>query len=889
MNGHEPASARLPSGILTSLFTDIESSTRLLEHLGPSYGAALARHFEILRSALSTHDGHEVDAIGDAYFAVFDQPHQALAAAVDAQRMLAAEQWPNGAALRIRIGVHTGEFSPDKNRELGYVGLDVHRSARISAVAHGGQIVFSGATRKLLQDSALPDGVAIRDLGTHRLKDLRYPETLYDVTIEGLNSNFAPIDTLDNRPNNLPAAAVEIVGREREIERAHGLLRDRDTRLLTLTGPGGVGKTRLSLAIAGGLLETFPSGIFQVPLSAVTEPTLVPPTIAQTLGVQEFPGQSAIDGLKHAIGNRHMLLVIDNFEQVVDAAGTLVDLLQTCENLKLLVTSRETLNVPYESELAVSPMSLAAVDETDDPDRLMQSPAVRLFVERVRDFQPDFAITPENASAIAQICRKLDGLPLAIELAAPRLRLLSPDDLLKRLTQSLDALQAGRRGADQRHRTLRDAVNWSYDLLPPGEKALFRRVAVFVSGFQIEAAEDICHDLDPAGFDVLEMLSSLLSKSLLRRETADGLPRLHMLETVREFGLERLRQSDEYDGYRQRHGDHFLALAETLAPDLLGRQQRRSVGRLLTETDNLRAALVWASEQPEPEATGRLLNALLWLWVPRGQFTEGSAWADRAVAQFAGAQPSRSLGLIYKVAGWLKMMSGDYPGALPLCLRAYEVFGQVGDEVEAARARMMYGITMAATGGAEEGIAQVMGALEQSQALDDRIGAAVTLIAIGEGARHGGDLATARDFYEKALALLRSLDNTYWTAGLLLNLAQLKLRDGAVADALEFLAESIELGREFDYPMVINLYVVIMGAVAHAKGDADQGARLFGAADALLRTLGAALEPPDQAEFDRFKDEAKAALGEQQFAALFAEGASWSRDETIAAATALHT
>ncbi len=874
----------LPSGHLTLLFTDIEGSTQLVEALGERYGEVLDRHFELLRQATRGEGGREVDAHADAYFAVFGQPVIAIAAAVRAQRLLYDEPWPDGARVRVRMGLHTGDPQLVVDH---YIGLDVHRGARIRDVGHGGQILLSSATRSEAE-GGLPPGVRLRDLGTHRLKDIRFPETLADLVIEGLPNHFAPIRSLDNRPSNLPAAFTTFIGRTGVKADLDALLRRDEVRMITLTGAGGTGKTRLSTEVAGVMLDFFVDGVFQILLSTVTEPRLVPPTIAQTLGIPEFAGRPVLGTLKHAIANRRMLLVLDNFEQVVAAAPMVVELLSACPRLKVLLTSREALNIPPEREYRVAPLQTPQAGPGADPATFEAYDAVRLFVDRVRDMHSDFALTADTAPVVAQICRQLDGLPLAIELAASQLRLLDPPALLRRMNERLGALGCDDRAVDRRHRTLRDAISWSYDLLDDAERQLFRRVSVFVGGFSLEAAQAICTD-GPQHEDILNKLTSLARKSLLLRDMVEGEPRLRILETVREYSREKLKESGEYAELRGRHMAYMLALAERMAPRLLGPDQRRSVGLLLTEADNLRTAMEYALELRDGDAISRFLRALLWLWIPRGQFTEGEAWTARALLRVGELGGTRERAIVLDVAGWLRVISGDWNGALPLFQECRPIYERLGMANAAALALMTEGITKTAATGDPAGIDQVIAALGQLRALGDAYGSGLTLTALGEGARLGGEPQKAQGYFEEALTCMRAVGNTYWIGALLENLAHVRLQLQDWTGAVLLLKEALELAREYDYPMMVNHYVAAMGEVALIRGKPAEAARLFGAADAFLKSLGVRFEPTDQTAFEHNMAVARAQLGAALYDSRFAEGAQWNKAQAIAASIPLRS
>jgi predicted ATPase/class 3 adenylate cyclase len=500
----------LPIGTVTFLFTDIEGSTRLLKALGSGYRDVLERHAAIMREALAEYEGVEVSTEGDAFFAAFRSAPMAVAAAVAAQQRLANEPWPVGHPVRVRMGLHTGE---GRRGGDSYVGLDVHRAARIAAAGHGGQVLLSAASRSLVE-AALPEGVTLRDLGMHRLKDLDQPEHLGQLVINGLEQEFPAIRTLET-PTNLPAELTSFVGREREVDEALELLST--TRLLTLTGPGGAGKTRLAIRIAARLQSAYADGVFFVDLAPLTDPGLVLPTVARTLGLSDQAQRSIVDLLKDHLELQNVLLVLDNFEHVLAAREGIQDLLAAAPRVKVLVTSRSRLSLYGEQEFPVPSLALPDRGAIGDLDRLSQYEAVALFVERARAAEPAFGITNENAPAVAEICVRLDGLPLAIELAASRVRLLEPGEILARLEQRLPLLTAGGANLPERQRTLRGAIDWSYELLEAPHRSLFRRLSIFAGGCTLMAVEAVCNPGGELGLDTLEGMASLVDQSLLRR------------------------------------------------------------------------------------------------------------------------------------------------------------------------------------------------------------------------------------------------------------------------------------------------------------------------------------------------------------------------------------
>jgi predicted ATPase/class 3 adenylate cyclase len=647
-----------PTGTVTLLFSDIEGSTRLLQKTGDAFADLLAEHRRLLREAFARHGGFEMDNEGDAFFVAFESANDAGAAAIDAQRALAEHDWPDGHEIRVRIGLHTGEPRPVDGR---YVGLVVHAAARIMAAGHGGQVLVSEATRALLDDR-----FQLRDLGAHRLKDLPGAQQLYQLQIDGLPTDFPPLKTLDHRPTNLPLEPNAFIGRTRELKEAWALLTREGSRLLTLTGTGGAGKTRLALRLASSAVEQFPNGAFFVSLAPVRDSELVVPSIAQTIGLREQPGETVLETLTEYVRNRRMLLLLDNFEQVLPAAAALSGLLGAAPDLSLLVTSRTPLRVAGERTYSVPPLE--------------DSESVNLFVERAQAADAGFAVTEENAGDIAEICAHLDGLPLAIELAAPRVRTLPPAALLRRLDDRLRLLTGGAHDLDARQRTIRATIEWSYDLLPDDERALFAQLSVFVGGCRLDAAEALCR----ADLDILDGLQSMVENSLLRRRAdSDGEPRFWMLETIRDYACEVLESEGNADEARRRHAEHYATEAERLDVESRTGDYPGVLARLDEERNNMRTAFAWAREAGDAGLMLRLATALWGFWAVRGYVGGGRRALEDALGA-SSKRPARAL------LGWstLKMLSGDSAGVSEAC---QEVLRSTDDDFTLAQAWNLLG------------------------------------------------------------------------------------------------------------------------------------------------------------------------------------------------------
>jgi len=657
--------AEAPRGTVTLMFSDIEGSTRLLRRLGDRYADLLSTHRNLIREALDRHDGFEVDEQGDAFFVVFASANDAVAAAAHVQRALTAHAWPDGHEIRVRIGLHTGE--PDLV-DGQYVGLDVHRGARVMAAGHGGQVLVSEATQALLDER-----VRLHDLGEHRLKDFSEPQRLYQLEIDGLPAEFPPLTTLENRPTNLPASTSTFIGRARELAEVESLLAGADLRLLTLTGPGGAGKTRLALKVAANMIDDFSSGVFFVSLAPVRDWELVIPAIARALGLREYPGETILETLTEYVRDRELLLVLDNLEQVVAAAPAVTGLLASAPGLRVLATSRVSLNLSGESTYAIPVLE--------------SSEAVKLFVDRARAAAADFALTSDNEQAVAEICRRLDELPLAIELAAPRVRVLTPAALLRRLDQALSLLTGGAQDLDERQRTLRATIEWSHKLLLDDEKALFARLGALVGGCRLEAAEALCDLGGSLGPGVLDGLGSLADKSLLRRTTdSDGEPRFWMLETIREYAVEMLEASGEAEEARRLHADYYADEAERLDVESRTGDRPSCLARLDDDYANLSAALDLARDTRDGELMLRFVTALWGFWSTRGYVAEGRRALEDAF-ELADRRPPRAvLGLCT-----LRVLSGTSDGVLEDAQEAMRASEELGDDFSLAEAWNLVG------------------------------------------------------------------------------------------------------------------------------------------------------------------------------------------------------
>lgn len=864
----------LPSGTVTFLFTDIEGSTRLWEERPQAMWGALARHDAILGMAIQAHGGHAFKTVGDAFYAAFALPTDALEAALAMQRTLRDEAWPETGPLRVRAALHTGAA---EHRDNDYFGQPLNRVARLLAAGHGGQVLLSLSTAELVRD-ALPPGTLLRDLGERRLKDLQRPERVFQLIAPPLPADFPPLRTLDSRINNLPTQATPLLGREEEARSAGDLLARPDVRLVTLTGPGGTGKTRLGLQVAADVLHDFADGVFFVALAAVRETALALPTTAKVLGVREVAGRPIFETLSEHLRTRQLLLVLDNFEQVVEAALEVSELIAACPRLKVLVSSRVPLRVYGERELAVPPLPLPDPRHASSAERLSQYAAVRLFVERAQAVKADFALDDANAPAVAEICARLDGLPLAIELAAARIRLLTPQAMIARLEHRLAFLTGGARDLPARQQTLRGAMAWSYELLEEGERRLFWQLGVFAGGWTIEAAEAIAGE----EVEVLGGLESLVAKSLARQDAdMEGEPRFQMLETIREYALEQLGQSGEADEVRRRHATYFLALAEQAEPELRGAQQAAWLDRCDREHDNLRAALRWSLESGHAELGLRLGGALRLWWFTRGYLSEGRRRLTELLAvPAAAATPARAKAL--HTLGMLESAQGDRDAAPRHYEESLAIRREQGDRFGSA-------VVLENLGELHEGKGDLAAArplYEQSLALvrevGDGLGIAWVLCSLGRVASLQRDWTAARSLLDEAHARLRAANDPRGVMSVLHALANVAHEQATYAEARTLLGQALAIAQELGSPTGVSDTLEGFAAVAVAEGRLERAVRLSAAGAALRDAIQAQPSPAERDRAERRLEPARRALDESTATRAWAEGTAMGLDQAVA-------
>jgi predicted ATPase len=807
----------LPSGSVTLLFTDVEGSTRLLSELGAeAYDEALAEHRRVLREAFARHGGVEVDTQGDAFFYAFPSAPEAIEAAGEGRQALSV------GPIRVRMGLHTGR--PLVGRE-GYVGEDVHLAARIAAAGHGGQVLVSQATRALVDRE-------LADLGEHRVKDFSEPVWLFQLGEE----RFPPLKTISN--TNLPRPASSFVGREREVSDVIELLQD-GARLVTLSGPGGSGKTRLAIESAAELVPDFRNGVFWIGLAALRDAALVAETIAQTVGAK--------NGLAEHIGERELLLLMDNFEQVVEAAPELGSLLESCPKLRLLVTSRERLRIRGEVEYRVPPLA--------------QPEAVELFCARSQ---------LQRSDEIAELCHRLDNLPLAVELAAARTSVLSPAQILGRLSQRLDLLKGGR-DSESRQQTLRATIEWSYDLLSADEQRLFAGLSVFAGGCTLEAAETVC------GAD-LDVLQSLVDKSLIR--FADG--RFWMLQTIREFALERLEESGSAEEVRHRHGAYFLELGELAKPELEARSSPIWFDRLQAEHDNVRAVLGDALEHGRADVALRLGGAVWLFWVTRGYWSEGRRWLESALAAGAESDPPLRVEALWG-AGLFAIWQGDLERGWAAADELLALAAETDSSWARAIGGHLAGLVAHQRGDWDHAAQLHEESAQLARELGDSWLLGVAVNNLGDVELQRGEYERALPLFEESLAIGRERQDQDRLARAFGNLGLATLMLGDVKRARSLLRDSLVAANEIG--LVEGFVIGFVGlAAAYAGEDPARAARLIGGADVLLEEAASELHQLEGRVRDDTGAELRARLGEDAYAAVYAEGRALALEDALALA-----
>ncbi|MBB6051618.1 adenylate/guanylate cyclase domain-containing protein [Armatimonas rosea] len=921
----------LPAGTVTFLFTDIEGSTRLWEEHPERMRTALARHDALLHQAITEHNGYVFKTIGDAFCAAFATAPEALSAALTAQRCLYAEPWEDGIALRARMALHTGAV---ESRDNDYFGQPLNRVARLLATGYGGQVLLSQATQELVRDS-LPAQTTLLNLGEHRLRDLSRPEHIYQVLHPELLAEFPTLRSLDSiaLPNNLPQEVTSFIGRKREMEEIKSLLAT--TSLLTLTGSGGCGKTRLSLQVAAEVLEHYPQGVWLVELAPLTNPALVPQMVAEVLGVRESPGETLTKSLQGFLKGKQLLLVLDNCEHVLESVALLGDtLLRSCPSIRMLASSREALGISGESTYRIPSLSLPQPSPHHTPESLSQFEAVRLFLERATTAKPDFLVTNENAPALASVCYRLDGIPLAIELAAARLRAMPIEQLEDRLDNRFRLLTGGSRTALPRQQTLRALIDWSFDLLTPEEKTLLLRLSVFAGGWVLESAESVGSGAGIDELDVLDLLTSLVDKSLVTYEEHGNRARYRLLETVRQYARERLAESGESETVRGRHLDHTVTQVEAIFAITSFEGFPLWMQHMDEEYENIRAALAWCSANASSETfirRGLRIGEALWpFWHVCGYLSDGRehleelarlghAWQGtrprtvvKSLAEVlhgtsllameqgddvaAGAALDEALQLAHELEdqhsiavfgmaqGWLANHRGDYNTARQLIEKNLSFFREINDPI-------YLGLSLVTLGGTaiiQNDFLTAEPLIEESMALFRSTGntraLATGLEGLGNIAAARGDYVSAQSLLREGVAMLRAQGNRHTLKTLLRNLSEVECVLGNLDTAQVLIQECLTLCQQQGNKQGTATALEGLGAVLVCREKAYEATLLWGAAQKIHECIGFPKEPFVEAYLQKWREQARLALGDTAFAAAIEEGSLLTEETVIAQA-----
>ena len=917
----------VPSGTVTFLFTDIEGSTRLAQEYPQEMPALLRRHNAILKEAIEAHQGFVFRVVGDSFSAAFHTASAAVSAALEAQQALQHESWLP-APIKVRMGIHTGSAQlkdASQGQGVAYEGYaTLALTQRIMSVGHGGQILLSQTTHDLLK-AGLPEGTELRDLGERRLKDIVRPERIYQVAAADLPSEFPPLTTLENMHHNLPAQLTSFIGREQEIAEAREALAS--TRILTFIGPGGTGKTRLSLQVAAEQISEFKDGVWLIELAQLTDPTYILSTIASTFHLRELQGVPLSDTVTDYLRGKQLLLVLDNCEHLIEACARLSDhFLHACPKLKIIASSREALGIGGETVYRVPSLSLPQDGEgLRDAGNLMRYEATRLFIERARKANPAFALTTGNAPYVTQICQRLDGIPLAIELAAARLTLFTPQQIAERLGDRFKLLTSGSRTALPRQQTLRALIDWSYLTLNETEQNVLRQLAVFSGGWTFEAAESVAGDDSRVAMDGL---SGLVNKSLVNVEEKEGESRYRYLETIRQYAMEKLLETGEAVHARDRHLAYFLEVSRHADEKFRTAQRLMWVNRLEIEHDNLRAALGWALES-HPESALQMVCSLAGFWLSRRYMTEGCSWCQAAISRVealsaAGRNIDRTRAQAYSALAMLSINHGEHHTGEIAARKGVALARQLEDPLLLAHALHLLGMSATFSGD----VTLAFDSLRESEALCRKFGydndlavvleslAYATLeiqgpkaaeqlqsyleesLALSQGSvdpeaavrREGvlarlslsrGDMAEARKHADLMLDLHKEMGDQLSVTGHQSGMAHVARQVGNYKEALALYRETLPDWQKMGHRGAVAHQLECFAFIAKAQEQGERAVKLMSAAEALRAASGALRTPQERIEYDRELTGLRAGMDEKTFDLLWAEGGSLNMDQAI--------
>jgi len=869
----------LPTGTVTFLFTDIEGSTKLAQEYPDKWEDLRARHHEILRSAIDTNNGHVFHIIGDAFCAAFHTALDALKASVDAQRNLLQENWAP-TSLKVRMGLNTGTayVSTDMDPSEGYKGYTtMARVQRLMSAAHGGQIVVSLATEELIRDG-LPGDVYLRDLGEQRLKDLIRPERIYQAVAKNLPSEFPPLKTLDAYRQNLPVQMTSFIGREKDMSEIAQAISEH--RLVTLTGAGGTGKTRLSLQVGADMLDQFRDGVWFVELASLTDSNLLPGAILSAFGIREEENRKPEQYMLDYLREKNLLLILDNCEHLIEACAQLVDtLLHHIPTSKVLTTSREPLGVQGELTWQVSPLSVPDLKNLPAFGNLSQFEAVQLFIERANLVQPHFKLTGDNAQAIAQICQQLDGNPLAIELAAARVKIMSVDQISTRLNDRFQLLTGGARTAFPRQQTLRATIDWSYNLLLPTEQELLQRLSVFVGGFTLEAVELVRPEKE-SDLETFELVTSLVDKSLINMYEAAGEARYRMFETTRQYALGKLREAGGEESATNNHLGYFLQLAEKAQPQLIGPDQTEWLNRLEREHDNFRSALRWCMESGKGEDAARMAGALGMFWFKHCHYSEGRRFYADILERDWNISDRAQL-KAWESAGDLAQWQQDVGEARRIFTENMERAQKLGDQSSIAYHLHKFGTIAYLEGNFEQGIALNKKSIALSREVDAIWVMAMAQISLGYQEHIFGNLSQAEELYQESLRHCRLLGEKWGIALILGNLGMIFYSKGDLPAAKRTFLEGLDLMHELgNIDGTISTLTGIV-SVFQEEGEQISSTRLQGIIVAKEMELAISLQGVERDMFDSATAALKESMGEEAYNTQFEYGMTLSLDDAL--------
>jgi predicted ATPase/class 3 adenylate cyclase len=905
--------ATLPTGTVTFLFSDIEGSTQKWERHRDAMKAAVARQEDLMRAAISGQGGYIFKTLGDAFCAAFPTAPQAASAAIDAQRALGKEDFSKVEGLLVRMGLHTG-YAEERNAD--YFGPAVNRVARIMSVGHGGQVLLSEVTRELAHGD-LPAGVSLLDLGSHRLRDLTEPEHVWQLTIEDIPAEFPPLRSLDALPNNLPNQPTSFCGRDHDLEEVKSLLAKH--QLLTLTGAGGIGKTRLALQVGADLLDRYSDGVWLADLAPITDQALVSSVIAQVLGMTQVEGRRVDESLPLWLKRKNLLLILDNCEHLLETVAKIADsIVRNCPHMRLLATSRQALGIGGEHVLRLASLDVPHKIADLTPAAVMKFDAVTLFVDRAGSVDRTFALTADNAPIIAEICRRLDGIPLAIELAAARVKVLSIPNLAQRLNERFKILTGGSRTALPRQKTLSALIDWSYDLLTPQEQLLFIRLSIFAGGFGLDAATTICGGEGLDEIDVLDLLTSLTDKSLVVADTTGAQERYHLLESTRAYALDKLTTAGQREHTARRHAEYYRDRVQA-ADELYGTGSTFEwVAEIELDLDNCRAALEWCITKDNDRVLGgAIAGALERLWRYGGLTVEGRHWIGLALKRTNETDHAA-------VAARLWFAEADLTSgksAVDAAEHALRLYESARDARGAARARARLAYSLLQIGRIDEANEMASQAITTLRELEEKWWVSYTLVRQAGIASDRGEMEVARDLFAQALASFKAVGDEFGISLTLINLGEKEFAAGCPDEALRLVSEALEidsrgkdafnlaidfanvaayriavgdlqgssesarrglqLGREAQYAMIVPVAIQHIALIAALRGQLRTSAQLAGFVDAQFKTLIQQRQPTEQWGYDKLMAALRGQLSEAEIEKLGAEGAAWSEDRAV--------